>query len=101
MRKWESRLVRVGMTAEEWERVGAVLDQVPGRSKADKLGRLLLVGAYVADDGLGEEAFGRVMEAASWLPGRTLTERLSTLLLLGATLVEEEGAKAALARLHE
>lgn len=50
MRRWESKLVRVGMTAEEWKRIEAVLDRIPGRSKAERLGRLLLLGALLVEE---------------------------------------------------
>lgn len=61
MRKWESRNVRISMEEDAWKRLEAALERLPGRSKAEKLGKLLLLGASLLEEE-GPKALVRLLE---------------------------------------
>lgn len=57
---WDSRIVRVGMSEAEWQRVLAAVQKLPGRSQAERLGKLLLLGATLVEEE-GPRALARLL----------------------------------------
>lgn len=47
---WGSRMTRIGMAGEDWRRVTAAAEKLPGRSRAERWGILLRLGAALIEE---------------------------------------------------
>lgn len=59
--EWLSRNIRIGMTRAQWQRVLEASERMPGRSQAEKLGNLLLLGVSLLQQE-GKDALTRLLE---------------------------------------
>ncbi len=57
--RWDSRMLRIGLPEEDWQKVMGAAERLPGRSQAERLGLLLRLGAVLVEEE-GPQALSRL-----------------------------------------